>query len=61
MRTKTLAIIRSIFRGFEGEDEEMAEKRIPAPEKMWLKSELSEQGIQVLVSQGLLKPNVEVE
>ena len=61
MRTKTLATIKSTFSGFEGEDEEMAEKWIPAPEKMWLKSELSEQGIQALVTQGLLKPKVEVE
>ena len=61
MRIKTLATIRSTFRGFEGEGEAMAEKRIPAPKKMWLRSELSEQGIQALVTQGLLKPKVEVE
>ena len=61
MRIKNLATIRSTFRGFEGKGEEMAERRIPAPEKMWLRSELSEQGIQALVTQGLLKPKLEVE
>ena len=61
MRIKTLATIRSTFREFEGKGEEMAEKRIPAPEKMWLRSGLSEQGIQALVTQGLLKPKLEVE